>query len=202
MHAVVGRTFDGLPVLIDGVGGFKSALNALRAQGIAPAEILHQFIFVLEWLTRDLAPGTHPAGMFVRVYDLRGIGLLDIADKEAMALGQQMTDIIAKHYPERMVRAFVVNAPAFFSSLWRVVRPMLDPRTAAKITVTAGARATLAALREVMDDSVIPMAYGGTNTARGYGGGFEKWYTGAEECAVAELARRLNIDGNVTKSVH
>ena len=65
-----------------------------------------------------------------------------------------------------------------------MVRPMLDPRTAEKITLASGQRATLAALRTVMDDETIPKAYGGA--------GVDSWYDGPEEQEIAALAAKLN----------
>ena len=199
LHCVIGWTRDGaMPVVVEGMGGFKAALAQMRQQSITPAEMIQQFIFVLEYILEELTVDT--GGSFVRIYDLKGIGLMDLADKEAISLGQQMMDLLEKYYPERMALAFVVNAPSFFSTIWRMVKPLLDPRTAKKISVVSGTKAALAALRTVMDDEVIPKAYGGLNlcgvgygaTLPGASGGFENWYRGEEEVKLAAIAAKLN----------
>lgn len=184
VHAVVGRTRDGMPVIVEGMGGFKHTMSKLRAQGVTPKQMLHQFVFVMEYITQRLDPTPWPAGKFVRIYDFKGISFGDISDSEAVGLGKQMMDMLEQYYPERMAKAFVVNIPGFFSILWKMVRPMLDPRTAEKITVVSGKKGALNALRTVMDDEVIPKEYGGN--------GVGSWYEGPEEKAIAALATKLN----------
>jgi hypothetical protein len=64
-----------------------------------------------------------------------------------------------------------------------MVRPMLDPRTAEKISVVSSKRAAYEALKQVMDDEVIPIEYGGQNKAA---------MKSQEEKALADLAAILN----------
>ena len=45
--------------------------------------------------------------------------------------------------------------------MWRMIRPLVDPNTQKKIRITRPGAETLAALREVADDDVIPARYGG-----------------------------------------
>jgi len=183
VHAIVSFTRDGLPVVVEGMGGFRFTMAKLREKNVTPRQMLHQFVFVMEFITRRLDPSPYPRGKFVRICDFKGIGLGDISDSEAVGLGKQMMDILEQYYPERMAKAFVVNIPSFFSILWRMARPMLDPRTAEKITVVSGKKAALAALRTVMDDDAIPQEYGGTGVAH--------WYDSPEEERIAVLAAQL-----------
>ena len=88
--------------------------------------------------------------------------------------------VLERHYPERMAAALVVNPPPFFAALWRVVRPLLDPRTARKIRVLPSRREALAALRELMEEEHIPTAYsGGATQERQVGGGVRRPGPGA-----------------------
>ena len=192
LHSVIGWTKDNtMPVVVEGMGGFKQALLQLHKDNITPAEMIQQFIFVLEWVLNDLT--RDKAGSFVRIYDLKGISLFDLADKQAIALGQQMMDVLEKYYPERMAKAFVVNTPSFFATAWKMVKPMLDPRTAHKIQVLSGLAHTHSALLELMKDEVIPVAYGGKNPIIGYELGFTGgWYEGDIEKKLSGLADELN----------
>ena len=38
-------------------------------------------------------------------------------------------------YPERMCRCFIINAPSFFTMLWRVMDPLLSERVKSKVAV-------------------------------------------------------------------
>jgi hypothetical protein len=192
LHAVIGWTKDGsMPVVVEGMGAFKKALIQLAKDNITPAEMIQQFVFVLEWVLNDLTKDK--SGSFVRIYDLKGISLFDLADKQAIALGQQMMDLLEKYYPERMAMAFVVNTPSFFATAWKMVKPMLDPRTAQKIQVLSGTAHTYSALSVIMEDDVIPVAYGGKNPITGYDIGFEGgWYEGQIEKRLSAFADELN----------
>jgi len=192
LHSIIGWTKDNtMPVVVEGMGNFKKTLVQLNKDNVTPAEMIQQFIFVFEWVINDLT--RDKSGSFVRIYDLKGISLFDLADKQAMAIGQQMMDVLEKYYPERMAKAFVVNAPSFFATAWRMVKPMLDPRTAKKIEVLSGTAQTHSALLKLMDDEVIPVAYGGKNPVDGYELGFRGgWYKGEIERKLAALADELN----------
>jgi len=123
VHAIVGRTKDGMPVVVEGMGKFKKTMAILRKEGVVPErqeEVIHQFVFVVEWITRILDGTQYPRGKFLRIYDMKGIGFSDIADSEAVHLGKQMMEVLEQHYPERMAKAYVVNVPGFFGAIWRV----------------------------------------------------------------------------------
>eukprot|EP00889_Picochlorum_renovo_P005344 jgi/Picre1/32374/NNA_007720.t1 len=191
VHAVIGRSKDGMPVVVEGMGKFRETMVALRRHGIVPGkseEIIHQFVFVLEWITKVLDPTEFPKGQFIRIYDMKGIRFSDVADSEAVHLGKQMMDVLENHYPERMAKAFIINVPGFFSALWSMAKPLLDPHTAKKIKVISKKGKILPALREVMDESVIPKAYGGQ--------GSEDFYDSVEE----SLIRSLACENNTTYS--
>ena len=119
-HAVVGRTRAGLPVIVEGMGGFKATMAKFRAGGVTNRQILHQFVFVMEWVTRRLDPAPYPGGKFVRIYDFKGISFSDVSDSEAVGLAKEMMSMLEHHYPERMAQALVVNTPGFFSVVWKV----------------------------------------------------------------------------------
>jgi hypothetical protein len=191
VHTVIGRSIDGLPVVVEGMGGFRQTMVALRNSGIVPnkpEEVIHQFVFVVEWITRVLEPTQFPRGQFIRIYDFKGIHLGDIADHEAVNLGKQMMDVLENHYPERMAKAFVINVPRFFSAIWSVIKPLLDPHTAKKITVISKHSKVLPTLQEHISLDVIPKAFGGQ--------GIDDWYDSVEEKDFFELANKNNT-GNV-----
>ena len=44
-------------------------------------------------------------------------------------------------YPERMYRCFIINAPSFFTMLWRVMDPLMTERVKKKISIFRTVRA-------------------------------------------------------------
>ena len=110
---------------------------------------------------------------------MTGVKLKDIADKEAVDLGYEIMQVLEAHYWERMARAIVI-APPIFSTIWAMVRGLVDPATAEKIKIVAP-RNLKAALLEEMDMEVIPKCWGGH--------GVSDWYESEMEQALWEWVR-------------
>lgn len=70
----------------------------------------------------------------VYVIDLSGLSLrmLKGANRSLIAscLGQ-----VSSLYPETMLKMYLVNTPRLFPAMWRTVQPMIDPVSAAKISI-------------------------------------------------------------------
>lgn len=63
------------------------------------------------------------------------------------------------YYPERLEVLYMINAPWFFTGIWAMVKPWIDPVTANKIHIIGGNY--MDTLREHIDDSQIPAEWGG-----------------------------------------
>lgn len=63
------------------------------------------------------------------VMDLKGFGLGNM-DYEVVKI---LLSLVQVNYPETVQRILVVDAPYIFSACWAVIRPWIDPVTAAKI---------------------------------------------------------------------
>lgn len=55
-----------------------------------------------------------------------------------MSVSRMTLDILQKHYPERMYRAYVCNAPFIFRTFFALIRPFIDPITKQKIVMCHG----------------------------------------------------------------
>jgi len=64
-------------------------------------------------------------------------------------------------FPEILNKAVVLNAPGFFSFVWRIIKVFLDPRTTYKVEIFSDAAKGHARLAELMDPAFIPSDYGG-----------------------------------------
>lgn len=65
----------------------------------------------------------------------------------------------------------------------QVIRPMLDPHTAEKISISSNQKTTLHEMREIMIDEVIPSRYGGLN---------EQPFSNGDQERLVKLAEELN----------
>eukprot|EP00301_Raphidiophrys_heterophryoidea_P019174 c4147_g1_i1.p1 GENE.c4147_g1_i1~~c4147_g1_i1.p1 ORF type:complete len:327 (-),score=85.11 c4147_g1_i1:69-1019(-) len=65
----------------------------------------------------------------VWVVDFYGFGLRD-CDPRSMS----MANTVIAHYPDRLGHIYLLDAPGMFSASWKLVRPLLDPITASKIS--------------------------------------------------------------------
>ncbi|CAE8664264.1 unnamed protein product, partial [Polarella glacialis] len=70
-----------------------------------------------------------------------GIVILDLEGFSWRRLGDvktfnEISAVVKLLHPERQRRLFVVRAPRAFSSVWKLIRPLIDPRTVAKISIS------------------------------------------------------------------
>lgn len=68
---------------------------------------------------------------WVWVMDFHGFGMSDINVKLARAF----LDMSADHYPERLGKFILVDAPTLFDYLWKAIQPWVDPKTRTKISM-------------------------------------------------------------------
>lgn len=97
-----------------------------------------------------------PLGLFTVIYSRVGANLnnLDLPWCKGVA------DLLQDNYPERLNRAVVVPCNLAFRCLWRVVKPLFDPKTADKITLLDGSKR----IQELVGIEVIPTMLGGQST--------------------------------------
>ncbi|EIE19775.1 hypothetical protein COCSUDRAFT_44590 [Coccomyxa subellipsoidea C-169] len=162
-HGVLGFSHSGRPIWVMRIGEIKKGLKALKATGVTPEDYERHVMFVQDYMYTVLDPNKLPEGRSIWIVDMKGVGLSDLGS-EAMSYVKIFAGIVAANYPERLYRNFVVNAPGFFSLVWRIAEPMLSPSTRKKIILLHNKQDTLTAFREEMDEELIPQAYGGLNT--------------------------------------
>jgi len=73
-------------------------------------------------------------GQTLAIMDLKGVGLRHLSADVKRILGS-ITRTDQDNYPETLGKTLIINAPAVFRAIWAIVKPMLDPRTQAKIHV-------------------------------------------------------------------
>ncbi|KAI9318232.1 CRAL-TRIO domain-containing protein, partial [Dichotomocladium elegans] len=81
-----------------------------------------------------------------------------------------VVDIIQAYYPETLHRMYIVNAPAVLHTIWKIIKPWLEQRTADKVTILSHSE-TPKVLLEYIAPENLPSFLGGSCTCEGVPGG-------------------------------
>lgn len=95
------------------------------------------------------------------IMDLKGVGLRHLSGDVKRILSE-ITTIDQNNYPETLGKTLIINAPTVFRAIWAIVKPMLDPRTLAKIEVCPSDY--LPILTKWIDIDNIPAYLGGKSS--------------------------------------
>ena len=100
-----------------------------------------------------------PRAAALRIIDIQSVGFSDVGG----LVGEYFRKIssLNSRYPERVWRTLVVNVPASFAMVWRLVEPRLEPSVRAKITLFRGA-SYRDDLMQLVAATELPERYGGT----------------------------------------
>lgn len=118
----------------------EQALRLMNNQGNATGHHIETFVIVID------AAGWH----------------MGLATTDAFSFIRGMSSTDSDHYPERLGKLILINAPKALSFVWRMVSSLLDAVTLAKISVFSKKSEWLPELLSVMDEDQIPIQYGGT----------------------------------------
>lgn len=95
----------------------------------------------------------------VVVMDLKNVPLSHHSDV------RKLVKLIAEwdqdFYPESLGMVFVINVPSFFTVLWAIVKPWLDPVVVHKFRILG--TNFLPTMTQFIDEEQIPEEYGGKN---------------------------------------
>jgi hypothetical protein len=170
LHGALGwsRRRDCL-VLFQADGAWRRGYAELRGAGVTDDQLLRHLVFCCDYSYAELDPRREPHGRGITVVDLSELRMADVAG-DAFRFISAAAAVLGANYPGRVRKIFLVNAPAWWGLVWRVVSPLVDAGTREKMAVfprsdQAGMRA---ALLQDIDEEVLPQEYGGTRTATLY----------------------------------
>lgn len=106
------------------------------------------------------AQNAHPSVVLhggIVIVDLEGLSWRHIGEVKVF---NEITTAVKILHPERQRRCFVIRAPRAFAAVWRLVKPLIDPRTTAKITIL-GSRDSLQPLIDELGPDNVPDFLGG-----------------------------------------
>ncbi len=183
-HYHCGRGKEGHVVFYERPGDFQSA--QLTARGIKTEQLVRHWLFTTEYQWQVMCGGDEMA-KGISVIDINGITMGDLAGDNMNYLKKTIAFANA-HYPERSHVIFIVNAPFFFSLLWKIVKPLVHENTQKKVKILSG-KETLKGLQEHIHISNIPVYSGGECD---YGGHDSCRFFSPDAIAFNEYVKAIN----------
>ncbi len=159
----MGEDVQGRPVQFERLGAFFGSGNC---GAFTREEWLQVTLWDMERLMAKLREASIKRGSTVHEYcffaDVTGYELVN--GMKTIPLLQTLTEEVECNYPEIAGAIVLFNCPSMLTSLFnKVVKPFMDPITAAKVEMHSGV--PLERLRELLgSDDNIPVCYGGRNT--------------------------------------
>ena len=75
---------------------------------------------------RYMEPSEPPTGKSVTVLDIQGMGMTSVGG-EVLDFIKRASKFTGAHYPERALHIFILNAPWYFSGVWKMIKGFIDP---------------------------------------------------------------------------
>ncbi|KAJ2394958.1 hypothetical protein GGI23_004485 [Coemansia sp. RSA 2559] len=156
------RDKDGHPIYIERVGliNLKNLFNTCT-----PTEIFEFHLDMQEFLNRSVFKEcSQLAGKDIYrqvvILDMDGLSIGMATHLQAINMLREILSKDQLRYPEYMHRTFIVNAPAIFLTLWKLVKAWLDPRAISKIHILG--RNDSKSLLDYIPAENLPAFLGGT----------------------------------------
>ncbi|KAL5337412.1 CRAL-TRIO domain-containing protein [Aspergillus crustosus] len=158
---------DGRPILMIDVGALdREALNHWRETRDIPSEapsMAQRAIVHFDHFTRFALPLCsavygHPVTDCAYVVDASALSLRQVWDVREFA--RDISWLVATCYPETIHRAYICNVPFYFPKLYKILKPFIDPMTAAKLQFLPSSEA-YTVLNNQIDHENIPTNFGG-----------------------------------------
>lgn len=156
-----GRSLKGDPVYYEIPG--KIDFKAAKKRGISMDDLLRHFMYMTEYSWDVIEPTE--SGRTVTVIDVQGMGMSSVGG-EVLDFIKKAGNITNHHYPERSTHIFIINVPSWFSFVWKLVRPIVNPVTREKISLVKH-KDILKELQKFISTDEIPSDYGGQGVALG-----------------------------------
>ncbi len=92
-------------------------------------------MFIQEFLWKVIDPRPFPMGNQLKILDIKGISFGDIGG-EIFAFMKKLGQQVGTYNPERMDQVFILNPPSWFHMLWKLVSPLVNPKTRERVSLT------------------------------------------------------------------
>jgi len=159
--AIIGHDREGCPVVAfrGGRCDFKGFLHC-----VTNYENLAGCAYVMESILEDMKQQSIKLGKrinkMVALDDYEGFHIGDVMSKPVLDTISFTLKIFDNNYPEMLKKAYVINAPKAYATMFNFVKPLLNAVTAEKINVY-GTEGWKEALHKDVDPSELPEYWGG-----------------------------------------
>mmetsp|Transcript_21866 Transcript_21866/g.39172 ORF Transcript_21866/g.39172 Transcript_21866/m.39172 type:complete len:350 (-) Transcript_21866:301-1350(-) len=168
-----------------GLASFPNLIT--NEQGFTPADIVRHYNFITEYIWEVLDP--QEEAKMVSIWDVTGVKMSDLSGgpyaSRTRKLMIKTMQTMQQHYPERSGKLFIVNAPSWFTNLWRMISPHVDEATKKKISILG--KNYHAELFEYIDPANVPKEFGGEDET--------PFGESPEEVALREYVADLQANG-------
>lgn len=157
---------EGRPVSIIPFGGcdLKGLLMSVTQDDVMK-HVVRQFEIVEEDIKQQSKKLGKAIETITYIFDFEGFGLSTLASKAVIDYLTSLMCVFEDNYPERLNKAFVINAPRYFPIFWKIIRPFLSELTARKLALYGkDEEAWKKALLLEIDADQLPQYWGGTQT--------------------------------------
>jgi len=174
-HFWHGKDKFGRPVYYDLLGKINTKEGT--KDGMTVDQYIRHCLFCSEFLWNIIDADIDQ--QMIAIMDVKGIGFQSLTGF-ALDVFKSQSEINSSYYPNRCFKAFIVNAPSWFSLLYPILTRALDSKTKERMTVLS---TDFSELYNYIDKTQIPPQYGGSSVELGHS---------AEEKAIKEIVKRNN----------
>lgn len=121
-------------------------------------EYVRYIAYMIELMIGKMQPFPVPQ-QFVVLFDLEGFSSDMVFNKRARQMIARLIYVAQAQYPERLRKVYLINAPWGFSTAWKLIKTLLDAKTASKISFVAGD--LVKEMEEHVDEDTLAVTYGG-----------------------------------------
>ncbi|KAF9115380.1 cytosolic factor, phosphatidylinositol/phosphatidylcholine transfer protein [Mortierella sp. AM989] len=149
----------GRPIYIEHVGviDIKTLFKVTDEDRMTKHHVLSYEKLITDRMPACSRKAGHHIEQCCTILDLKGVSLRQFAN--AFGFIKRTSAIAQNYYPEMMGKMYVINAPMMFTSVWGMVKPLLDEVTVKKIVIL-GSNYQSTLLADI-DAENLPTAIGG-----------------------------------------
>lgn len=183
-HGWHGLCKQGRPVYIESLGqlNIKSLFELLSLDEMVRYLMLDTETSMLHRFPITSLLGGKLITNSTMVFDLHGVSMSMCTDRRIHDLLRRALKMAGEHFPEAVGRILICRAPRAFSTLWFLIKCLLQGDTASRIEVHSG----FGPLYDWIDRANLPQEFGGTST-RGIGDDHGPWLDENYQALVANI---------------